>query len=176
MALWTGYPVSTDQTKVSESLEEKEEIIIPKIMLKCLAQSDCFERKLSTKFTLSDSVRPALPPFTPKNPQTNTPFPAPLITELPTNLAANPPPPRGTPPTNPLYPPTLLQPNHPLPKLQASRQSFQFTSTSSFAHLPQIRRLPPRLRLRRAPPNGIPNILDPLPPPTLQPLPYLPSA
>ena len=55
MALWTGFPTGTGKIKLSEDAEICDE---NKIVLKCLARSQDFERKLSTKFVMSDDVPP----------------------------------------------------------------------------------------------------------------------
>ncbi len=51
MALWTGFPAGTGKTAIPEVLEDK-------IVLRCRARSDDFQRKLSINFTLSDLVCP----------------------------------------------------------------------------------------------------------------------
>ena len=50
MALWTGFPLGTGKMKVLEDSCES------KIVLRCRAKSDDFERKLSMKFALSEMV------------------------------------------------------------------------------------------------------------------------
>ena len=55
MALWTGFPIGTGKLKILEDSCDS------KIVLRCRAQSGDFERKLSIKFALSDSVQSTSP-------------------------------------------------------------------------------------------------------------------
>ena len=61
MALWTGFPAGVGDMKLSNSTDTSRISLkgdeSPKVLLKCLARSSHFERKLGMRFLLNDRVR-----------------------------------------------------------------------------------------------------------------------